>query len=608
MAAVPTAREKRLAFRILGPLEATYDAVGVPIAGSRQRALLAYLLLHANRVVATDRLIDELFGDQAPDGALNSVHAGISRLRRQLTEGGVAELPIVTRPPGYLLELGPGQLDLDDFERLLEQGRRQLDAGTPEAAGETLREALGLWRGPALADVASYAFARTEAARLEDLRIAATTDRIEADLASGRHADLVGELESLVAVHPLQERLRGLLMLALYRSGRQADALQVYQDTRRLLVAELGLEPGKALQQLEQRILTQDPALDLAPPRERVADERKPPSSGRRRRPWLVGAVAAGAILVVAALLALALRPDAAEEVAPPVVGNTLVRIDAASERITDVLEVGRAPDRLVATDDAVWVLNFEDRTVSRIDVETLEQRRVGGFPFVDQVTADPLGGIYVSARTRRVFAIDPVDLLVSRFAAVPGNAEGLAFGAGSLWVSSPSVRRAEGLNTVKQVDPETGTMSRQIEVGLTPIFLTWGLGRIWVANYDSDTVSVIEPGSDTARTVAAGAGPLGIATGEGAIWVVAYRDRELVRIDPETLEVSARIPIGNGPLDVAVGAGSVWVTNREDGTLLRIDPSSNEVVSTIQLGLAPHGVVVSDDAVWVTVRSTPYG
>src|SRR5262249_9193475 len=148
-----TAVEKRLAFRVLGPLEVTYGDADVAIAGARQRALLAYLLLHPNRVVASERLIDELFGDEPPDGALNSIHAGVSRLRRQLTEAGVDEVPIVTRPPGYLLELAPEQLDLDDFERLLDQGRQQLDAGAPEAAATTLREALAVWRGPALADL-----------------------------------------------------------------------------------------------------------------------------------------------------------------------------------------------------------------------------------------------------------------------------------------------------------------------------------------------------------------------------------------------------------------------------------------------------------------------
>jgi len=310
VAAVPTSLEKRLAFRVLGPLEVTYGAVAVPIAGSRQRALLAYLLLHANRVVATDRLIDELFGDEAPDGALNSVHAGISRLRRQLTEEGVAEVPIVTRPPGYFLELAPEQLDLNDFERLLEQGRRQLDAGAPDLSGDTIREALALWRGSPLADIANYPFAQAEASRPEGLRVTAVTERIEADLASGRHPELVGELESLVAAHPLDERLRGLLMLALYRSGRQADALELFRRTRELFVEELGIEPGPELRELQQAMLRQDTDLRLTPVQRETAQPRP------RRRVWLPAAVVL--VLAVAGITAALLARDGSGKSAAP--------------------------------------------------------------------------------------------------------------------------------------------------------------------------------------------------------------------------------------------------------------------------------------------------
>ena len=217
-------------FRILGPLEVRDADHEVPLGGPRQRALLAILLTHANEVVSRDRLIDELWGKEPPETAGNILQGYISHLRK-----AVGQDAIVTRAPGYLVRLEPDRLDLHRFERLVERAR---DAEPGEAAA-LLREALALWRGPALADFAYEPFAQAEAARLEELRLAAIERRIEADLALGRHADLVAELEALVAKHPLRERLRAQLMQALYRSGRQAEALDAYQGARRALVDEL---------------------------------------------------------------------------------------------------------------------------------------------------------------------------------------------------------------------------------------------------------------------------------------------------------------------------------------------------------------------------------
>ncbi len=255
-----------LEFRLLGPHEVRREGRPLRLGGERQRALLALLLLHANEVVPSERLIEELFGDDASESAANALQVGISRLRRVLGnghssggEGGV----VLTRPRGYLLRTDPEQLDVALFERLLAEGRRELATGDAIAAAATLREALALWRGPALADLALLEFTQPEIRRLEELRLSALMERIEADLALGRADELFPELDALVEANPLQERLRGQLMLALYRSGRQADALEVYRQTRELLRDELGLEPSKALQELERSILRHDSALDL---------------------------------------------------------------------------------------------------------------------------------------------------------------------------------------------------------------------------------------------------------------------------------------------------------------------------------------------------------
>src|SRR5262245_16957036 len=265
-------------FRILGPLEVLDEGRVVDVGGTRQRALLAILLTRANQVVPRDVLVDALFGEEPREAATNLVQVYVSRLRKSLEparerrSGGSV---VVTRSPGYLIRAGLEEFDLQRFEQLAAEGRNALARGDPTDAAERLREALALWRGPALADFAYEQFAVVESARLEELRLAVTEDRIDAELALGHHAELIAELQALVAEHPLDERLRGQLMLALYRSGRQAEALEVYQSERRELVETLGLEPSAALRELERAMLRQDPELE-APGRQ--APER---SEGR---------------------------------------------------------------------------------------------------------------------------------------------------------------------------------------------------------------------------------------------------------------------------------------------------------------------------------------
>jgi DNA-binding SARP family transcriptional activator/WD40 repeat protein len=251
-----------LQFRLLGPLEVWRNGEPVRLGGERQRALLALLLLHANELVTTERLVDQLFGGDMSDGTVNALRVAVSRLRRLLDDGqddGV----LVTRPGGYLLQAQPDQVDVFSFERLVKDGQGSLAAGDPLGAAEKLREALALYRGPPLADLSLLEFVQPEVRRLEELRLAALMERIDADLALGRDAELISELERLIDAHPFQERPRAQLMLALYRSGRQADALDLYRKTSDLLREELGLEPSRNLTQLEHSILQQDESLDV---------------------------------------------------------------------------------------------------------------------------------------------------------------------------------------------------------------------------------------------------------------------------------------------------------------------------------------------------------
>jgi DNA-binding SARP family transcriptional activator len=276
-------------FNILGPIEAIEGDRPLTLTGAKQRALLGVLLLHANEVVSSDRLIDDLWPGDGREEATKKLQMAVSRLRKTLAVGRASAADtgvILTRSPGYVLRVDPQRLDIARFETLADQGREALDRGDPRSAREHLDAALALWRGPPLADLAYESFAQAEISRLEELRLGALETRFQAELALGHHDHIVGQLEALISEHPYRERLRGLLMLALYRSDRQADALQAYQDARRALVEQLGIEPGAWLRELEQGILAQDPALQLVPERqpamaEPVADTARGAFVGR---------------------------------------------------------------------------------------------------------------------------------------------------------------------------------------------------------------------------------------------------------------------------------------------------------------------------------------
>ena len=329
-----------LEFRILGPLEVVGERGPVQLGGPKQRATLAILLLGANRVVSVERLADDLYRGAAPVTAVTQVQRQISELRKALGDARSIE----TRSPGYALRLAPGQLDLERFERLTEQAARSLLARDTGLAADLLREALGIWRGAALADLAGEPFAQIATGRLEELRLAALEQRIDADLALGRHSELIGELESLVAEHPLRERLAAQLMLALYRSGRQTQALDAYRRTREALVDQFGIEPAPALHERQRAILSHDPSLDLDRDRPVEAAERK------------------GAVLVV---------PSEAEEVGPLLaIGEPLAR----SARELIVTRLLRDPDEL-----RVAAAALEARRAS-VDVST----RTAAFTTVD--------------------------------------------------------------------------------------------------------------------------------------------------------------------------------------------------------------------------------
>jgi YVTN family beta-propeller protein len=581
-------------FRILGPLEAVEGDRSVPLGGPLQRAVLAILILHRSEVVTSDRLIHELWGERPPPTASKTLQAYVSRLRKVLGAD-----TLLTAHGGYVLAAGSDQVDAERFEELAAEGRAALADGDPGAARTLLASALALWRGDALSDLAFRSFAARDAATLEESRLAALEDRIEADLAVGRHRELVGEIEGLVARHPYRERPRAQLMLALYRSGRQTEALDTYRRGRRALADELGLEPGPVLRSLEQRILEHDPTLE-----QRSGTAPRALATNRRVR-WVVvaGLLLAGGIAAAMAALPGGSAPVMRAE------ANSLAAIDIATNRVTETVPVGARPGAIAFGLGSLWVANLDDQTVSRVDPATFTTQQSIGL-------ADPPTGIAVaggaawvvesdaSATTVTVSRIDPqFDAIegARRIGnVVPGAPAAIAAGAGELWV-------APNTGPLAELDPRTDRLVSQLNPNALPTGLAVGAGAVWMTDNEADNVIRVDP-SGVVTPVPVGNGPNGIAVGDGGIWVADTGDDAVVRVDPATNAVTTTIPVGQAPTGVAVGAGSVWVTDSDDGTVSRIDPKSDRVLATIAVGGSPQAIVIADGRAWVTVdaRAVP--
>jgi YVTN family beta-propeller protein len=580
-------------FRILGPLEVEDDGRVLPLGGSKQRALLALLLLHANQVVSRDRLIDEVWGDRAPKTAAAALQGYVSGLRKAL-----GARRILTRAPGYLLQVEPNDLDLGSFDRLARAGREALANGDAERASQMFAEALALWRGPPLADLDVAPFAYAERLRLEESRLTAIEERIEAELALGRHAAVVAELEALVAGHPLREKLRGQLMLALYRSGRQAEALQVYQEARRLLVGEFGLEPGTALRSLQQAILNHESALEPRPHTTAARTVRPRRRAAAALGAFLAAAVVAGAVV----LLTRTHQPFA-------VVPDSLVKIDARTNQVVDVVRVGRNPGKVVAGYGAVWVVNDKDETLTRVGLRSGHAVLVGGLRLAAPAGLAVAGGrgLFVgSFAESKVVAIDPRALGVAERIRIPGStALFLAAGAGSLWITQPPADfHASAPAAISRISILNDKIQNRFTVpgGVLPGQIAFGARAAWVANVGDGTVWRIDAATNSVRRIRVGSQPTDIAVGFGSAWVPCLGRNAVWRLNAATGKTEAIIPAGEESLALAIGAGAVWVTNQAAGTVSRIDPRTNKVVKTIRLGFNPHGIAVADGAVWVAV------
>ena len=570
--------------------------------------LLCTLLFNRNRAVSVDRLIEALWGESAPPTATKTVQVYVSQLRKAMAAlGGAAERQLETHGHGYLLRVESGQLDADRFQALVEQGRELRAAGDAEAAASRLEEALALWRGPALADLAYEEAAREEIARLDELRIAAVEERIDADLDCGRHAELIPELQGLVGQHPSRERLRGQLMLALYRSGRQAEAVNAYADARRALSEELGIEPGAELRDLERRVLAHDPT--LAPPRR----ARLAAAGGGLRRRWLLLAGAALLLAAAVAAAAVELTSGGTQAGIATLAGDSVGLIDPASGRIVGQFPVGTAPTQVVAGEHAMWTANSDQSIVARVDLATGDVRRTGaptptGLALgAGRCGCPPRRRWATAVHTRiRLLRLDPSTLsqqappipLAGRTQSAGGRTPILVT-AGRVWVAAEpgklvGVDPTSGrIRTVRIVDPRFGAVSL---TGLAALD-----GAIW-AMTDGRWVVRIDPRSGAVRRIAElSVISFGTTTaGAGSLWVTDPGYGRVWRVDPEPPYSRHDIITGPDASDIAFGDGAAWVTSARDGTLTRIDPT-DEHLRRFSIGNTPDAVTVSAAGVFVS-------
>jgi len=545
-------------FRILGPLEVLEDGRQVTLGGSKQRALLASLLLHANEVVSRDRLIDELWGASPPETAPTALQVHVSQLRKALGRD-----LILTQPPGYLIRLSDGELDLHRFEQLVAAARAE-DAAQ---AARLLREGLALWRGAPLAEL-SDVFAPPERARLEEQRLAALEQRIQADLALGRHAELVPELEGLVRKHPLRERLRGELMLALYRCGRQADALEVYRSARRLLDEELGLEPDNELQRLEKAILNHDPALN--PPA--VSEVGRSALAGGRR----------------------------ASPVVPP---DSVAVIDSARARVVGHVRVGRRPVAVATGHGSVWVANADDGTVSRVDPERCEvMRTIGiGAPAIDLAVATDAVWV-ANGSDGTVSRIDPSADAVVETIDLRGSSDLAWNPTYAVDADDDSVWIGAGPHHLVRIDPATNEPVAIIDLDRLPIGVALGHEALWVVT-TAERALRIEPRTNTATTEVPIGYPVALTAGQQAVWV-SDSQGQVWRINPDTGTVTQTTPVGKGLVGLCATDEAVFAANNADGTVIQIDPQDGRVVGLVPVGHAPTDVACWDRSVWVSIQS----
>jgi len=593
---------------VLGPLAAVRDGHDVPLGSRKQRTVLALLLVAGGRTVNDDVLVDVLWGETPPPSVQNNLQALVSRLRR-----GLGAEAIERRGEGYAVRLDDVALDSREFADLAQRGHSLLHSGDAAAAEDALRKALALFRGEPYADFRYDDFAAGEIGRLDELRLAAEEDRVEALLALGRHREAVSELDTLVARYPYHERFRHQQVLALYREGRQADALAAHREARQTLVDDLGVDPSAEFRALEGRILRQEDEL--------LASTSTRDARGGRRTTIL----GAGAVItaIATAAVALALRSSSGE--AASIHANSLVLLDREGDPIAS-LDLPFEPRGVVGSAGSVWVAAARTNAVVRIDVRARRIVQTVGLSGLAPagLAADEHGAWVATETGRSTFALErlvpgrdgPVTTILWRTIAnfsVGERTAPLTEGGGALWASN-------GESEIVKFDPTTGDELAHLspDEGAGPV--TWGGGSLWTTYTLSDSVTRVDPRRATvAATVSLAQStlplprvgsarrgdvdPSALVYAFGSLWVAGYGIDSVIRIDPVAGRVLATIPVGDGPNALAAADDAIWVADRLGRSIVRIEPELNRVTATRDLGFRAESVTVVDGRAAVAVQ-----
>ena len=453
-----------------------------------------------------------------------------------------------------------------------------------------------LWRGDALCDVTLEGHAEITVTRLDAERRLVGDERIDCALALGQHLQLIPELEHRVHEAPLHERARAQLMLALYRAGRQNDALERYREGRVLLVEQAGIEPGRELRELERAILTQDPGLELPHPADGNNVPRGTTSAHLVRR--RLAATIAAALVVLLAVVAVVLvrsRPDSA--VTPAHRRQRGGRDRSPHGPSISQVPVGVGPGKLAAGFGLLWVVNEYDSTLTSVDPRTGAKRSL---PICEGPTAvvATAGSLWVTCSgTHTVDRIDPVGRSTQR-TRVGNGPSAIAVGPRSLWVAN----RLD--DTVTELDAQTGRVRQTFPAGPTPTDIAYGFRSMWITNESSATVTRLDPATGVSRQIPVPNGPEAIAIGAGSVWTANSLAGNVTRIDPDSDTIRSTIPVGSSPSAVLVRDGQVWATDSFGGRIVRIAPASNSVAETLAIGSAPQSLVATDGHIWASTRA----
>lgn len=512
-----------LEYRILGPLEVSRGGEPLVIGRPRLRAVLGCLLLGAGKTLAVPRLVDAVWGPAAPSSADSLVRVYVSQLRQL-----VGDDAILTRPGGYAIADPGERLDAERFRRLVADVGDRSAEGDDERAARSLTEALALWSGEVLADTPLAGTAAAAADQLAELRLFAIEERAAAELRLGRHHEVVSELEREADANPTRERLIEELMVALYRSGRQTDALELYAAVRKRLVDELGLEPGRRLQELQAQILRHDP--ELAAP-----IQGEPPTPIRSRRRFVL--VTALAALGVGAGIAgwMLNRTPAAPSVGP----NSVVRIDPTNARVTQVAGSSGRPGAVLVTNKEIWVVDVSHQKLDQLDPQSLGVRRRFSLRSIPHAIVDADG---------RVWLANGFDGTISRVS--PGGVVG------------PSRR------------PEPHSTGR--------LALASGRRTLWIGSQDGRLTRLDTRRGRTVAVIHGIRTPQAITVADGAAWIAQATSVSILRVDVRTERVDAQIPIGGVPTAIVSAAGSIWALAPTEGKLWQIDPHRKTVVASL--------------------------